>query len=527
MAASRRAAAVALAAAAAVLAPGAVAADTGPRPQPQPEWGECTDLDVPDGIGMRCARLTVPLDHDAPSARGATAELALSRVPARAERRGTLVVNPGGPGSPGRLWAARTAASLPDELREHYDVVGFDPRGTGASTPAVSCDPAHFEPPRPDTVPRTPADSARMTDRAADYAAACADSSAGLLEHMTTADSAADIDALRTSLGLERIDFLGYSYGSLLGAVYATLHPDRVRRLVLDSVVHPGRPWYESNLRQSRSLDDAAQNFFAWVARHDDAYGLGTTSDETAAAYYGTRAQLADRPAGGVVGPHELESAYLPAAYSTAAWPDLAGALADHAAGDGAALADVYDTYGQSPEDDASYGAYLATQCTDAHWPKDSRTWLADGAETHARAPFHAWNNTWYNMPCASWSAPSRTWFDVDGAAVDDALLVQASEDGPTPLPGAFAMRDRFPGSRLVVERGGLSHGVALGGNPCVDGAVADYLGEGILPPAADGTGAPDLSCPAEPAPEPAAPEDSSGGADREPQSAPRPLLLR
>nr|WP_238580923.1 alpha/beta hydrolase [Streptomonospora alba] len=522
MASSRWVAAAALVAAA-VLVPGPAAADTGVRQRL--DWGECTGLEVPGDSAVRCARLSVPLDRDEPGAHGATAELALSRVAARAERRGTLVVNPGGPGSPGRLWAARTAASLPADLRDHYDVVGFDPRGTGASTPAVSCDPAHFEPPRPDTVPATPADSSRLAERAADYAAACADSPAPLLENMTTADSAADIDAIRQALGLERIDYLGYSYGSLLGAVYATLHPDRVRRLVLDSVVHPGRPWFESNLRQSRSLDGAAQNFFAWTARHDDAYGLGSTPGETAAAYYDARAGLAERPAEGVAGPAELESAYLAAAYSTSTWPDLADALADHAEGDSTALVAAHEKYGESPEDDASYGPYLATQCTDSHWPQDPRTWLEDGADTHADAPFHAWNNTWYNMPCASWSAPSRTWFEVDGGAVDDALLVQASEDGATPVKGAFAMRARFPGARLVVEQGGLSHGVSLGGNPCVDGALTDYLSEGSLPPAADESGEPDLACPAAPAPEPSDPGGSSGGDTREPQAAPYPLL--
>ncbi|MFD0803764.1 alpha/beta fold hydrolase, partial [Streptomonospora algeriensis] len=397
----------------------------------------------PDDSAVRCARLTAPLDRGAPNARGRTVELALSRVPARTERKGTLLVHPGGPGTPGRRWAARTASSLPAEVRDHYDVVAFDPRGTGASTPAVSCDSSYFTPPRPDTVPESPADSSRMIERAADYAAACADSSAPLLEHMTTADSAGDIDAIRQALGLERIDYLGYSYGSLLGAVYATLHPDRVRRLVLDSAVHPGRPWYESNLRQSRSLDDAAQNFFAWTARHDGAYDLGATPGETAAAYYATRAELAARPAEGTVGPAELESAYLIAAYTTATWPELASALADHAQGDSAALVAAHEKYGESPEDEPSYGAYLATQCTDSHWPEEPRTWLEDGAETHAEAPFHAWSNTWYNMPCASWPAQSRTWFDVDGGAVDDALLVQATEDGPTPLPGAFAMRER------------------------------------------------------------------------------------
>src|SRR5690625_4342687 len=139
---------------------------------------------------MRCARLTVPLDRGADadpaaSAGGGTVDLALSRVSAREERRGVLVVNPGGPGSAGRVWASYTASVLPADLRDHYDVVAFDPRGTGASTPAVSCDPGYFRAPRPDTVPQTATDSASLVERAAGYAAACADSTGPLLGHMT------------------------------------------------------------------------------------------------------------------------------------------------------------------------------------------------------------------------------------------------------------------------------------------------------------------------------------------------------
>ncbi|GAA1761218.1 alpha/beta hydrolase [Streptomonospora arabica] len=524
MASSRWAAAAAhtaaLATAALALVPGTAAAAN--APQQRLEWGACSGLEAPEGTPMVCARLTVPLDRGAPAAQRGTAELALSRVPAREQRTGTLVVNPGGPGSPGRIWAARTAASLPDDLRDRYDVVGFDPRGTGASTPAVSCDPEFFQAPRPDTVPRTAADSATLTDRAADYAAACSRSTGGdLLEHMSTADSADDIDAIRAALGAERVDYLGYSYGTLLGAVFATRHPDRVRRLVLDSVVHPGRPWYRANLRQSRSLDAAAQNFFAWTARHDDAYGLGDTAGETAAAYYGTRADLAEAPAEGAVGPTELENTYLTAAYSAATWPELARALSDHTRdGDTAGLTEVHRAYGDSAESDASYGAYLATQCTDARWPRDTRTWLDDGEKAHAEAPFQGWNNIWYNMPCAFWSAPGGTWPDVDGSGVSGALLVQAEDDGPTPVEGAFAMRERFPGGRLVLESGGVSHGVSLGGNPCVDGAVADYLRDGTLPPAGGRPDAADLVCPPSPEPAPAA-ESGDASGSRGPQAAP------
>ncbi|GAA1072034.1 alpha/beta hydrolase [Nocardiopsis composta] len=486
------------------------------------EWGECTDLG--GGSGVQCAELEVPLDGeagDAPGTRaGETATIALSRVPARKRTEGVLLVNPGGPGSPGRSWASRTAQRLPGDLRDRYDVVGFDPRGTGASTPSVGCDPGYFEPVRPDTVPASGRDEAALVQRAADYAAACADRNGALLEHMRTEDTARDMDRIRLALGAEKIDYLGYSYGTLLGGVYATLFPDGAGRMVLDSVVHPGRPWFESNLEQSRSLDRAAGHFFAWTAEHSAAYGLGTDPAAVEEAYYRVRSELAERPAAGTVGPTEYENSFITLAYTAAAWPPLARALADHVSGtDPEALLKVHERFGESGADDPGYGAYLATECTDAPWPRYWPEWSAAGEKAHADAPFQGWNNIWYNAPCAFWAAGGGPWTEVDGSAAGDALLVHASEDGATPLDGAFAMRGRFPEGRLVVEEGGHTHGVALGGNACVDRAVADYLRDGSLPPAAGGDGA-DLVCEAGPDPRPEQPGD--GG--REHQQGPGTL---
>ncbi|RCV52169.1 alpha/beta hydrolase [Marinitenerispora sediminis] len=486
----------------AALAPAGTAAAAAPAAVL--DWSSCTDLRVPAGEEVECATLEVPLDHDAGPASQATARIALSRVPARGQRTGVLLVNPGGPGSPGREWAAATARRLPDDLRERYDVVGFDPRGTGASTPAVACDPGHFAPVRPDTVPRGRAEARVLLDRAASYARACRSGSGELLEHMTTVDSARDMDAVRAALGVERIDFLGYSYGSYLGGVYATLFPRRVDRLVLDSVVDPDTPWYAANLAQSRALDAAADNFFAWIARHDAVYRLGGTGEQVRRRYFEVRARLAEHPLEGRFGPTELENTYVTAAYDSAYWPALAAALAGYASGeDPAALLEAGAAYGESAETDPTYGAYLATECTDSAWPRDPAVWRRDGRAAHAEAPFQGWNNTWYNAPCMFWPAAHGDWFQIDGSRAAGALLVQASEDGPTPLAGAHSMLRRFPAARLVVEEGGVSHGVSLRGNACVDEAVVQYLRDGSLPEAAAATGTADLSCATRPEPRP------------------------
>ncbi|AAZ54788.1 putative secreted peptidase [Thermobifida fusca YX] len=469
------------------------------------DWSECADLEPPDDeILLECAELSVPLDHGRGPSAGETVVLALSRVPASGQRRGVLVVNPGGPGSPGRAWAGIVAMRLPDDLRAAYDVVGFDPRGTGASRPAVVCDPAYFAPVRPDTVPADEQAEQELVDRAAAYARACAEHSGPLLHHMTTVDHATDLDALRRALGVAQIDYLGYSYGTYLGAVYATRYPERVRRLVLDSIVHPGRPWYEGNVAQSRSLDATARHFFAWAARHHDTYGLGTTGDQVADRYFALRDELARQPLAGLLGPTELETLVLYVAYTSAAWPPIAQALSAQVVHDDSTLLlDLHERLGEDAASHPEYGAYLATECTDAPWPADWGRWREDAVKTHRDAPFIAWNNVWYNAPCRFWSAPARPWFDVDGTAVDSALLLHATADGPTPVDGAYAMRARFPHGRFVIEDGGVDHGISLSGNPCIDDTLTAYLRDGTLPAAQGGADGADLTCAARPLPEP------------------------
>ncbi|RKS05199.1 TAP-like protein [Nocardiopsis sp. Huas11] len=475
------------------------------------DWSSCEDLAPVGEETLECATLTVPMargDHAASTeGHDATVDLALSRVPATGTAEHTLLVNPGGPGSPGRMWAAHTHQRMSEELREVYDVVSFDPRGVGASTPAVACDPDHFTPARPDTVPDGPAEEAALRERAEAHAQACADNSGPILEHMRTEDTAHDMDAIRAALGVERIDYLGYSYGTYLGTVYSALYPERVRALVLDSVVNPDNPWYESNHVQSRALDRAAGAFFSWVADHDDAYGLGDTGEEVADAYYALRERLGSEPAAGTVGPTELEGAAIVVAYSGRTWPAVASALSAQVNDDDSApLVGLHEAYGDNADSDNGYAGYLAVQCTDAHWPRDWETWRSDTAAVHEDAPFMAWHNTSYNAPCATWSAPSGDWFRVDDgsyghpAYTGEALIVHATGDGATPVEGAHSLHRRLTGSALVIEDGGLTHGVALTGNACVDEAVSAYLLDGELPEAAPGA---DLTCEAGPPPQP------------------------
>jgi pimeloyl-ACP methyl ester carboxylesterase len=455
-----------------------------PRAVPAPAaglaWKKCGTAAYPT---LQCASLKVPLDHADP--RGRQITLALSRVPHTAKTyQGPLLVNPGGPGGSGLTLAGFVASSLPKAVAAQYDVIGFDPRGVGRSEPALDCAPGHFAPVRPDSVPGTPAVEAANLRRAKSFADACGRKYADVLPHIDTVAAARDVDRIRRALGAERISYFGYSYGTYLGAVYARLYPQRVRRAVLDSVVDPTGVWYENNLIQDRAFNDRHRAFLAWVARHDRTYRLGTDPEKVETAWYAMRAALARKPAGGTVGAAELEDTFLPGGYYHGYWPHLAEAFAAYVNDkDTEPLVAAYEEFGAADAaDDNTYSVYTSVQCRDARWPRDWRRWRADNWAVHAKAPFMTWNNAWYNAPCAFWPVRSERPVRVASDRLPPVLLFQATGDAATPYRGGARLHRLLRGSSLVVEDGGGNHGITLSGNACLDRHLAAYLTDGTVP---------------------------------------------
>ncbi|GAA2389492.1 alpha/beta hydrolase [Nonomuraea africana] len=442
----------------------------------------------PEQPGVECATLRVPLDYRDPY--GQKIKLALNRVKGSVSRDanhlGTLLVNPGGPGASGLALAKHVAAALPPNLAGRFDVVGFDPRGVGKSEPALRCvDPVkYFAPPRPDQVPRSSAAEQVLLGRAEEYAARCGNLWSWMLPHLTTENSARDMDAIRAGLGEERISYFGYSYGTYLGAVYASLFPHRLKRLVLDSAVDPKGVWYKANLAQNLAFERRHRDFLAWAAKHNAVYQLGRTAGETSFAYYSMRQRLATRPAGGVVGPSELDDLFTLAGYANVLWPRLAGAWSSYVRqGQVQGLVDAWRQYAQNTaEDENGYAVYLGVQCADAKWPRSWATWRTDMARMHRVAPFLTWPNAWYNAPCAFWATPGGEPVPIKAdRALPPILIIQTRRDAATPYEGAVNMRRHFPSARMLVVSGG-GHGVALAGNKCVDQQLFRYLEDGTLP---------------------------------------------
>ncbi|MGT2427216.1 alpha/beta hydrolase [Amnibacterium kyonggiense] len=471
---------------------------TWPTPAPI-RWTTCTDASL-RAARAQCAMVTVPLDWSAPRD-GATVRLAVSRVRHTASPyAGVMLTNPGGPGGSG-LTLSTLGAKVPDGVGARYDWIGFDPRGVGSSRPRLSCDPAYANGPRPAYTPATAATIDAWRQRSDAYAKACGEKNGALLAHDTTRDSANDMEYLRIALGAARISYFGYSYGTYLGQVYATLYPSRVERMVLDSTVDPSRVWYGSNLDQDLAFQTTIEAWFAWLAEHDGDYHLGSTERAVQASYDRLSSRLAAHPAGGRFGAAELTDTFVYAGYFQSLWSGLGDAFARAVAGDAGPVEEYWRGLNDTA-DDNGYVAYLAVECTDAPWPGDWSTWESDAKRVNGTAPFETWANTWFNAPCRTWPAKAGTPVAVDGSKVAPILMIDETLDAATPFSGSIAVRKLFPRASLLAEPGGTSHADSLNGNTCVDDTISRYLDDGRLPARKAGEG-PDATCAPLPVPTP------------------------
>jgi pimeloyl-ACP methyl ester carboxylesterase len=438
---------------------------------------------------MDCASLPVPLDYRHPSGRKITLALSMIRATAPpSQRQGDLLVNPGGPGGSGRYLAAVVAYGLDHTVASEYNIIGFDPRGVGASVPALHCDQAFFAGVRPNYIPASNAAEQVLIARARTYATDCEHRYGWLLPFMTTQDAARDMDSIRAALGQSKINYFAYSYGTYLGQVYATLFPHRLRRMVLDSTVDPTGAWYADNIAQDYAFEARMQAFFSWVASHDASFGLGSTRSQVRAAWYRARADLTAHPisgAGGpMIGPDEYDDTFLQGGYDEALWPGLASALAFYLHG-GSTDRVVSEYRALGVQNENEFAVYNAVECSDANWPRNWGKWNADTRRVYATAPFEAWDNAWFNAACAFWPVrgPAQP-LRIRGAGLPGILMIQGTLDAATPYAGAQAAHRLLPSARMVVVKGGGNHGQSLSvpPNPCVNRYLNAYLATGALP---------------------------------------------
>lgn len=466
-----------------------------------PVWGTCPSK-VPPAEGLQCAALKVPLDYAHPRGQHITLELSrLRHTSSAANYLGVMLTNPGGPGGSG-LTLAGLGRYVPNGVGGRFDWIGWDPRGVGASRPAINCIPTYFGTDRPSY--SAAGNRPYWLHQAKSYAAACEHKYPALLPHMTTQDNARDMDVIRQALRQTRISYYGFSWGSYLGQTYMSLFPTHVRRIVLDGVVDPRRVWYGANLDQDVAFERNIKIFFAWVAANNSVYHLGTTEAEVYAAYKHELATLSTMPAaGGKVGPDELGDVLLDAGYYVFNWAQDASSFSKLVrSNDGTAVLKTYEANNAGASNENGFAVYNAVQCTDASWPGWSQT-LRDAIRINRIAPFETWSNTWYNAPCLTWGARPHTPVRIHSTrGLPKILLISETYDAATPFSGALEMRMLFPTASLIEGVHGTTHAGSLSGVACTDNAVARYLATGSTPTRRPGGGS-DLKCP--PVPRPAA----------------------
>ena len=313
--------------------------------------------------------------------------------------------------------------------------------------------------------------------------------------------------------------------------MYATLFPNRVHRMVLDSTVGPAGVWWADNLDQDYAFQGRIQAFFAWVAKYNDVYHLGSTAQQVSRNWYQARGQLKAHPVPGpsgqpLIGPDEWDDTFLIGGYDNGYWPGLASAFAAYL--HGGATSELVTQYQQEGvQNENEFAVYNAVECSDVNWPRSWATWNSATRKVYKTAPFEAWDNTWFNAACAFWpvKGPAKPMQIKGSAGLPGILMLQGTLDAATPYAGALAAHRALPSSRMVVVKGGGNHGQSLADPPnsCVNGYLNRYLASGALP---QGPSPVNATCPSLPNPAPAGLERDLGrpgnGEARRSQCQPR-----
>lgn len=446
------------------------------------EWSDC-------GGRFDCTEVTAPLDWANPG--DGEIQLSVVRHASSGEPLGSLLLNPGGPGGSGfDLVYDSLSFAVGTRLAESYDIIGFDPRGVGRST-AVAC----LEPEEMDgylyDIPAAPRGSeeweAELTEANQGFADACEENSGGILPHITTVNSAHDMDLLRGVLGDERLNYLGYSYGTFLGATYAKLHPERVGKLVLDGAIDPSIPGIDVGTTQAVGFESALRAYMA-DCLSDSGCPFAGTVDEAMADLGALLASVDARPLRGgdgrMLGADSLMTGIIAALYAEESWEYLTMALESTLEGDPSIaffLADFYNSREEGFYLDNSTEAFRAYNCAD--YPEENDPAAEEAAMTRIRelAPTIA---PYWEGPsvCAVWPhPPSGTREAIHAPGTDPILVIGTTNDPATPYEWSVALAEQLE-SGVLITRVGEGHTGYNKGNICVDRAVEDFFIDDTVP---------------------------------------------
>jgi pimeloyl-ACP methyl ester carboxylesterase len=451
---------------------------TVPEPPVAPiSWVAC-------GADLQCGTLTVPLDYARPGGTtiGIAVERHLADVPA--DRIGSLVINPGGPGVSGIDDFANELAALTPGLLDDFDIVTFDPRGVQRSSP-VTCGATQgaAQGPLPNPVPQTTAQQKALLATMRQFARDCEQASGATLPYVGSVDVARDMDRLRQALGESGLTYMGQSYGTLLGATYAQLFPTHIRAMVLDSAIDPALSFDQMTLGQAEGFEGVLNSFFAWCATSPSCQWRPAGDPTSAVLARIARSYIDPPPAGGgrTAGTGELYDALLDGLYSQSDWPTLGAALAADEDGDGSAvvaMSNHYSTDGSTNGADAAE----AVDCLDHPASKDLASYGALAALFATSAPVFGPLLAWGEAGCAVWPiAPTRTPSPATAPGSPPILVIGTTQDPATPYSWSVSLAHELSQGHLLTVEG--SDHVSYFYSACVRAYVQTYLISLATPP--------------------------------------------
>ncbi|TIC79479.1 alpha/beta hydrolase [Nocardioides sp. GY 10127] len=454
------------------------------------DWADCGD-----GSGNECATLQVPVDYDNPD--DGSFGLAVLRVPAadQADKVGSLVVNPGGPGAPGTSYAAGGSSVFTQPVMDAFDIVGFDPRGTGSSDP-VDClsdsEIDDFVAMDPD--PDTDAEAQASVDALKSLFAGCVANSDDLVGHVTTAEAARDMDVLRAALGESQLDYLGASYGTKLGATYAQLFPDRVGRFVLDGAVDVSLSSRQLALGQAKGFQRALTAYVTDCVDGASGCFLGDTVDEglqTISDFLeSTDSDPLPTQDGRTLTEGDAFYGIITPLYNSDYWYLLTQGLKQAFQGDGSTLMLLADAYTSRSDDgtyaDNSFEAYYAISCLDDPASESIAQVKKDIPAFEKASPTLGEVFAWGMLGCQGETLKAtETVGDITAEGANPILVVGTTRDPATPYEWAQALASQLD-SGVLLTRDGDGHTAYNSGNSCIDSAIEGYLIDDVVPD--DGT---------------------------------------
>jgi pimeloyl-ACP methyl ester carboxylesterase len=453
-------------------------------------WKACSGLDGPDGYD--CATLQVPLDYSNPG--GTKIGIALDRLKATGTKIGSLLMNPGGPGASGVDSLDYLASLLSNSVLSRFDIVSFDPRGVGRSSP-VRCATGpqldqfvHMNP-----APTTDAGFQQLVAAARAFGQECQSRSGSILPFVGTVNAARDMDEIRSAVGDAKLSYIGFSYGTFLGATYADLFPDHIRAMVLDGALDPALDPIATNIEQAVGFDKELKAFFDDCSSNPIC--LWKPAGDIRAAYEALMARITANPlpasGGRTLGPGEAFFGVAQPLYDTSAWAGLANALSHAEAGDGTILLQYSDEYTQRSGNGAysnSLESNNAISCVDQPWPRDPAALQRAAVTAKQRAPEFGVADLYGALTCTAWPAPPTSAPHVIAAPASPPIVVVGSTGDPaTPYSDAQALAKELKHGVLLTRVGDGHTGYRS--SACIRGYVDSYLVSLTVPKAG-------ISCP-------------------------------